>query len=172
MALAPLSAGFQSLPPLPTIKLGPFSADSRVGGLVHALGPCRSLQRTLSCEAGSFSCCCLNPPGGFHSEVWGFISPRWSPGWHSLLRSPAVPAGLSVGECGAEESAGCSLVCPVPQSTTSLGLPAAALPWVLSTLAAHLHPSYQPRWMFLLYLLGCWTSMQFDFLAAVVVFCF
>ena len=34
MALALLSAGFQSLPPLPTIKLGPFGADSRVGGWV------------------------------------------------------------------------------------------------------------------------------------------
>ena len=47
MALAPLSAGFQSLPQLPTIKLGPSGADSRVGGLVHALGPCGSLQQPL-----------------------------------------------------------------------------------------------------------------------------
>ena len=39
MVLAPLSAGFQSLPPLPTIKLSLSSADSQVGGLVHALGP-------------------------------------------------------------------------------------------------------------------------------------
>ena len=37
--LAPLSAGFQSLPLLPTIKLGPSGADSQVIGLVHALGP-------------------------------------------------------------------------------------------------------------------------------------
>ena len=44
MALYPLSAGFQSLPLLPTIKLGPSGADSQVGGLVHALGPCGSLQ--------------------------------------------------------------------------------------------------------------------------------
>ena len=47
MALAPLSAGFQFLPPLPTVKLGPSGADSRVGGLLHALGPCESLQRPL-----------------------------------------------------------------------------------------------------------------------------
>ena len=47
MALALLSAGFQSLPWLPTIKLGPSGADSRVGGLVCILGPCRFLQRTL-----------------------------------------------------------------------------------------------------------------------------
>ena len=32
IALAPLSAVFQSLPPLPTIKLGPSGADSQVGG--------------------------------------------------------------------------------------------------------------------------------------------
>ena len=47
MALALLYAGFQSLPLLPTIKLGPSGADSRVGKLVHALGPCGSLQWTL-----------------------------------------------------------------------------------------------------------------------------
>ena len=45
--LAPVSAGFQSLRPLPTIKLGPSGADSQVGGLVHALGPSGSLQQTL-----------------------------------------------------------------------------------------------------------------------------
>ena len=44
MALAMLSAGFQSLPSLPTSKVGPSGADSRVGGLVHTLGPCGSLQ--------------------------------------------------------------------------------------------------------------------------------
>ena len=42
MAPAPLSAGFQSLPLLPTIKLAPSSADSQVRGLVHTLGPCGS----------------------------------------------------------------------------------------------------------------------------------
>ena len=47
MVLVPFSAGFQSLPQLPTIKLGPSGADSQVRGLVHALGPCGSLQRTL-----------------------------------------------------------------------------------------------------------------------------
>ena len=36
MALVPLSARFESLPPLPTIKLGPSGADSQVGGFfVH-----------------------------------------------------------------------------------------------------------------------------------------
>ena len=43
MGATPLSTGFQSLPPLPTIKLGPSGAASRVGGFVHILGPCGSL---------------------------------------------------------------------------------------------------------------------------------
>ena len=47
MALAPLSAGFQSLPPLPISQLGPSGADSQVGGFVYVLGPCGSLQQTL-----------------------------------------------------------------------------------------------------------------------------
>ena len=47
MALVPLSAGFKSLPPLPTIKLGPSGADFQVEGLLHALGLCGSLHGTL-----------------------------------------------------------------------------------------------------------------------------
>ena len=47
MPVAPLSAGFQSLHPLSTIKVGPSGADSQVGGLVYILGPCGSLQRGL-----------------------------------------------------------------------------------------------------------------------------
>ena len=47
MTLALLSASFQSLPPVPTIKLGPSGADSWVGGFVYVLGPCGSLQRAL-----------------------------------------------------------------------------------------------------------------------------
>ena len=47
---------FQPLSLLPTSKLGPSGADSRVGGFVYILGPCGSLNK-LSCEAGSFSHC-------------------------------------------------------------------------------------------------------------------
>ena len=39
-----LSGTVQSLPPLPTIKLGPSGADSWVGGFVYVLGPYGSLQ--------------------------------------------------------------------------------------------------------------------------------
>ena len=53
-----------------------------------------------------------------------------------LFRSPAVPLSLSMRECGVAGSAShhlvgpasYSLVCPVPQSATLLGLPAATLP--------------------------------------------
>ena len=44
MSLAQLSADFQSLPLLPTSKLGPSGTDSRVCGFVYILGPCGSLQ--------------------------------------------------------------------------------------------------------------------------------
>ena len=47
MVLAPLSDGFQSVPPLSTSKLGLFGADSWVGVFVYVLGPCGSLQQTL-----------------------------------------------------------------------------------------------------------------------------
>ena len=46
------------------------------------------LSNDLSCEAGSFSCCLPNPHRRFQSEVWGFISLRWSPGLSGLLLSP------------------------------------------------------------------------------------
>ena len=69
---------------------------------------------------------------------------RWSPGLRGLLCSPTVPPILSMCECGAAGSvsyhlvgsASCSLACPIPQSTPSLGPPAAALPRVLSSPAA------------------------------------
>ena len=62
--------------------------------------------------------------------------------------SPAVPPCLCMCECGAMGSAShhlvgsarCSLACPASQSATLLGLPATALPRVLSTLASHLAP--------------------------------
>ena len=64
MALAPLSAGFQSLPPLPTSKLGPSGADCEWVGLCTFYDPVGlytfydpvGLSNKLSCEAGSFSC--------------------------------------------------------------------------------------------------------------------
>ena len=45
--LALLSAGLRSLPPLPTSRVGPSSADSRVGVCEYILGPRGSLQWPL-----------------------------------------------------------------------------------------------------------------------------
>ena len=47
MLLGLFSAGFQSLPPLPTSKLGLSGADSQVGGFAYVLGLCGSLQQSL-----------------------------------------------------------------------------------------------------------------------------
>ena len=52
MALAPLSAGFQSLPPLPTIKLGPSGVGFRVGELVTERGG------ALGIHQGRVTACC------------------------------------------------------------------------------------------------------------------
>ena len=70
MAPAPLSTAFQPLPLLPTIKMGPSGAGSRVGGLVHTLSEAPvGLSNDLFREAGSLSCCLPNRYGRFQSEV-------------------------------------------------------------------------------------------------------
>ena len=89
------------------------------------------LSNELYCEAGSFSCCCLNPRGCFQSEVRGFISSCWSPGLLSLFRSlPFLPVYL----CTNVAPLGLLIALPAPlhNPTTSLGPPSATLPQVLS----------------------------------------
>ena len=56
----------------------------------------------------------------------------------------------------------------VSQSAKSLS--PATLPQLASAVAAHLRPTYQSGRMFCLHLLGCQTSMRFDFLSVLVVF--
>ena len=128
--LSSLSAGFHSLPLLPTSKLGPSGADTWVGGLVYVLGPL-GLSSKLSCEAGSFSCNSI-PTGFFSQRFCCFISPRWNPGLCGLSRSPGVPPSLSAMQMWDHL---------LPQQTPSLVL--ATLPGVFSALAARLRPSYQ-----------------------------
>ena len=99
MVLALLSASFQSLPLLPTSKVGPSSADSHMGGFVYVLGPCGSLQQTLL-WGWEFLLLLPQPPRGFQWVVWGFIPPCLSPGLQSLFRSPFIPPGLSALKCG------------------------------------------------------------------------
>ena len=81
MPLAQLSASFQSLPLLPTSKLGPSGADFWVGGFVYVLGPCGSLQGTLLCGWEFLSP--LQPPQVF--SVRGFDALLSSAGTLSFL---------------------------------------------------------------------------------------
>ena len=164
-------AWFQSLPPLRTIKLGPSSVDSPVGGLVHALGPCGSLQQPL---LWGWECLLLPPQP---PQVFSFRGLRlyfpileiW------VVQSVLLPCSSSWFICARVwglGSASCRTACPIPQSTISRGPPATALLGVLSDPAALLCPSYRSGWIFLLYLLGCRTSMQFDFMSVLVVLFF
>ena len=181
MAPTHLSTGFQSFTALPTIKLGPSGAGSQVGGLVHALGPCGSLQGPLLW--GWESLLLLpQPPREFSIRGLRLYFPELKP-WvtRGLLRSPpfvlvylcasvgsqgcypaALPAPLSatlspalwVYLCkrGAAGSASARTACPVR--------PTLHQSWsrhgLVSPLhpAARLHPSYRSGWMFLFYLLG------------------
>ena len=81
------------------------------------------------------------PTGVFNQRFEALFPRHWSHGLRGLFSSPAIPSGLSMRKCGAMGaashhlvgSASCSLVRPAPQPATSLGLPAVALPRVLST---------------------------------------
>ena len=93
------------------------------------------LSNKLSCEAGSFSCCCLNPHRCFQRLEALFLH-AGALGCAVCLTPPLFLLVLSMWKCGAAGSAShylvgcarCSLACPIPQSITSLRAPAAALP--------------------------------------------
>ena len=77
MPLAWLLVSFQSLPPLPTSKLGPSGADSQVGVFVYILGPV-GLSNELSCETGSLFCL-VKPHRFFQSKVSSLSFPTLKP---------------------------------------------------------------------------------------------
>ena len=181
MAPAPLSARFQSLRPLPTIKLGPSGAGSRVGGLVHSLGPCGSLQQP-PLWGWEFLLLPPQPPRVFSIRGLRLYFPALEP-W--VARSASLPAGssrfifvrmwglgvlpaalpapfsatlslaLSVYLCANVGPQGLLVVrLPTPFVPHSASLSPAKATRVLSTPAAHLRPSYRSGSMFLFYLLG------------------
>ena len=104
------------------------------------------LANELSCEAGSFSCCCLSPTGVFSQWFEALFLHAGALGLHDLFCSHFVPPGLCARKCGTARSASyhltgptsctllasCSPAHPTPQSATSLGPPAATLPRILS----------------------------------------
>ena len=93
-----------------------------------------------------------SPPTDVFSQRFEALFPPSLDPWVATSASlpHPIPPSLSTHECwpaGSASyhlvgSASCSLACPVPQSPTSLGLPAAASPRVLSAPFAHLRPSY------------------------------
>ena len=103
---------FQSLPPLPTIKLGPSGAGSRVGGLVHALGPCGSLQRPL---LWGWESLLLPPQPPRVPSIRGLrrYFPELEPWVMRSASLPAVRPCLSMRGCGAAGSASGQTAGPV-----------------------------------------------------------
>ena len=132
MALALLSDGFQSLPPLPTIKLGPSGADSRVGGLVHAL--CVSL--TTSPVRLGVSPAASSTPMGVFNQRFEASFPRAGALSCKVCFTP--PPFLPVYLCAKVGLRGLPVV-TLPAHSPQ----AAVLPLVLSALAARLHSSYR-----------------------------
>ena len=55
-------------------QIGPFWCWFPGGWVCVCSRTLWGLSSELSCEAGSFSCCLLNPHRCFQSEVWAFIS--------------------------------------------------------------------------------------------------
>ena len=118
MPLAWCSAGFQSLPALPTSKLDPSGADSWVGGFVYVLGPCESLLLTLL-WGWSFSHC-HNPHRFLQSEVLRLYFPTLE-SW--VAQSVSFPQFL---------------LAYLHANVGALGLPATTLPnQVLQPLPCH-----------------------------------
>ena len=195
MAPAPPSAGFQSLAVLPTIKLGPSGAGSRVGGLVHALGPCGSLQRPLLWgwdslllppqppwafsvrglrlyfpRTGALGCLvCFAPLGSsrfIYVRAWGLrVLPAALTAPFSATLSPA----LSVYLCANVGPQGLLVVrLPAPFVPHSASLGPSMATWVLS--ARCLSPPLLPVWMYVSFLsTWCRTSLLLDFLSVLVV---
>ena len=130
-------------------QTGSLCACSWVGGLVHALGPCGSLQRTLL-WGWEFLLLLPQPPWVFSLRGLRLYFPALEPWvvWSSLLPL-AVPPSLSMRECGATGSASGHTACPIHSTIRQ-----AMAMQVLSALAACLCPSYRSGWMFLFYFLG------------------
>ena len=135
MLLARLLASFQSLPALPTMKLGPSGADSRMGAFVYILGPRASLHQTLLCG-------------------WVFLPPPQPP---QISTARGFQAFFScAGTLGCRVGLAPPLLLPV-YPHTNVGVPAtpsltqssthhlAMQPLLPCILAACLHPSNQSR---------------------------
>ena len=127
MPLALLSAGFQSLPLLPTIKLGPSGRWACVRSGTLWVSPMNSPVRWGMSPITS------TLTGVFSQWLRSFISSNWDPGFRGLSHSPVVPPSLSARECGTAQS---EIFCLTGSSSPCL----ATSPLCP---AARLRPSYQ-----------------------------
>ena len=91
MAFAPLSASFQSLPLLPTVKSGPSGAASWVDGFVYVLGPWVSPTNS-PVRLGVSPAAASTPTGVFNQWFEALFPPHWSPELHSLWPGPPATA--------------------------------------------------------------------------------
>ena len=182
MAPAPLSTGFQPLPQLPTIKLGPSAAGSWVGGRACACPRPLWVSPTTSPVRLGVSPAAAPTPRGVFNQRFEALFPRagalgyadcFAP-LHSFVlvylcasvgprcATRTLPALLSatlspallvyLGECGATGSASGQTACPVRPTLRK----SRSLHGHVSPLCpgAHLCPSYRSGCMFLFYLLG------------------
>ena len=152
---------FSYFPCFPQVDCVLSDADSLVGGVIYILGPHGPFQQTLLRDRVSPA---SQPPQvyiarGFealflHGGILGcvvYLAPLCS-SWLIYIQMRDIPI--------------CQPLLHLPQSAASCHL------------AAHLcsgfpSPPLLPFWMNVYSLTPCcWTSMQFDFLADVVVFCF
>ena len=62
-----------------------------------------------------FSLAATIPIGFYSQRFWGFISPYWNSGMHSLSHSPVVPPALLALKCGPAWATSCHLSRPVHQ---------------------------------------------------------
>ena len=172
MALAPLSAGFQSLPLLPTIKLVPSGADSRVGKLVThpPRDPCSRplwVSPTTSPVRLGVSPAAAPTPTGILNQRFEALFPQAGALGYAVCFAPHHLSGLSVRECGAAGSASGETACPIR-------------PTLRQSQSRHSHasplrpgcpsPPLLPVWMNVYFLFPwCWTYLLFDFLSVLVV---
>ena len=119
MALARLSAGFQLLSLLPTIKLVPSGAAFRVDGWACACSRPLWVSPTTSPVRLGVSPAATSTPKGVFIQRFEALFPGARALGCSLLHSPTIPPGLSVCECGATGSVSCCTACPIPHQLPS-----------------------------------------------------
>ena len=163
------------------MKLAPSGAGSRVGGLVHTLGPCGSLQRppTTSPVRLGVSPAAAPTPMGVFNQRFEALFPRagalvcavcFAPHLSdcpALRHSESGPLGLSVCECAAEGSASARTACAIcPTLRQSWSCHGNASPFHLGCPS----PPLLPVWMNVYFLFPwCRTSLPFDFLSILVI---